>query len=100
MEHWKYDPNDRDDLLIKDLGGSLIAEVSDNRKYTLRECQAHAKLIASSPEMIEEIKTNHEFLLNLHNKIQYRTGINWEELAQSLRDRMAKQISIMNKANI
>lgn len=50
---WVYDPNDRDDLIIKDERGRKIAEVTDNREYTLIQCQAHAKLIAAAPDLLQ-----------------------------------------------
>jgi hypothetical protein len=52
---WKYDPNDRDDLKVKDGIGRLIAEVNDNRTFTLEQCQANAKLIAAAPDMLQAL---------------------------------------------
>lgn len=48
---WVYDPNDRDDLIVK-AGSSKVCEVTDNRAFTLQQCQANAKLIAAAPDLL------------------------------------------------
>lgn len=53
---YKYDPdNDRDDLQIRDARASLIASVEDNRIYTLKQCQATAKLFAAAPDLLQAL---------------------------------------------
>lgn len=49
---WLYDPNDRDDLQIRDSKRRLIADVNDNRDMPLQECKANAKLIAAAPDLL------------------------------------------------
>jgi hypothetical protein len=51
---WIYDPNDRQDLLVKK-GSIIVCEVMDNRAFTLQQCQANALLIATSPELLEAL---------------------------------------------
>lgn len=59
---WIYDQNDRDDLQIKDERGRLIAEISDNRAFTLEQCQSNAKLIAILPELLDISLKTAEYL--------------------------------------
>lgn len=49
---WIYDPNDRQDLLVKQ-GSNIVCEVIDNRAFTLQQCQANAKLIAAAPDLLK-----------------------------------------------
>lgn len=56
--------------------------------------EANAQLIAAAPEMMAELKTNHDFLFALYSTIN--NGIFNKETAQQLiRDRMTKQLSII-----
>lgn len=64
---WKYDPNERGDLQIIDEKGHLIAEVKDNRAFTLAQCQAHAKLIAAAPDLLSSVLELRNQLLTLKN---------------------------------
>lgn len=59
--------------------------------------KANAKLIASAPAMFEELKTTHEVLLEIYNSINNRT-FDSHLVQQTLRDLMAKQLSIIEKA--
>lgn len=62
------------------------------------EANANAKLIAAAPDMFTELKDNHEFLLQLYNAINNRNGLDFNSIQQDMRDRMAKQLDIINKA--
>jgi hypothetical protein len=64
----------------------------------LDEASANARLIAASPDMIAELKNNHEFLLQLYSALDNRNGLDFDSIQQSLRDRMAKQLSLIDKA--
>lgn len=63
------------------------------------EAQANAKLIAAAPDMFADLKENHEFLLRMYNSINtYGNAVNLDQIKTDMRDRMAKQISIIEKA--
>jgi hypothetical protein len=64
---WIYDPNDRDDLQVKNEKGNRLADVIDNRAFTLNQCQANAKLIAAAPDMIKAIIDAIEFITISYN---------------------------------
>lgn len=50
-------------------------------------------------EMIEELKTTHEFLLSLYKAIDIRPDrLDLKSIQQDLRDRMAKQLQLIDKA--
>ena len=50
-------------------------------------------------ELIDELIANHEFLLDLYNSINVRKDdLNFNIIQQHLRDRMAKQLELINKA--
>lgn len=63
-----------------------------------KEAKAYAKLFAASPDMIAELKTSHEFLLQLHNAFNSKSGLDFNAIQQDLRDRMTKQLAIIDKA--
>ena len=63
------------------------------------EAKAYAKLFAASPDMITELKENHEFLLRMYNSINtYGNAVNLDQIQTEMRDRMAKQLPIIAKA--
>lgn len=50
-------------------------------------------------EMIAELKLNHEFLLSLYKAIDIRSDmLDLKSIQQDLRDRMAKQLQLIDKA--
>ncbi len=59
--------------------------------------QATAKLIATAPELLEELQTTNDFILALYSTIN-NNSFNKETAQQLMRDRMAKQLSIIDKA--
>jgi hypothetical protein len=61
------------------------------------EGDANAKLIASGPSMIKEIKYTHDLLLRIYSGIDNET-FNKHNTLQSLRDRMAALLAIIDKA--
>lgn len=56
-----------------------------------------AKLFAASPNMIDELKVTHDFILALYNSINNQT-FNKTTAQQMMRDRMVKMLDVINKA--
>jgi len=66
---WKYDPEARIDLEIRDKDGSIIADVRDNRKFTLEQCRYNAQLISAAPDLIESVIALRNQLLSIQMNI-------------------------------
>jgi hypothetical protein len=69
---WVYDPNDREDLQVKTASGKRIADVTDNRDFTLQQCQTHAKVIAAAPEMLQALLSVQEYFFNDGSLFKYK----------------------------
>lgn len=61
------------------------------------EANANAKLVVQSPTMLEELKTNYDFLLALYSSIN-NPSFNKDEAQQIMLDRMEKQLELVKKA--
>lgn len=64
----------------------------------VEEARANAKLYAAAPDMIAELQTSHDFLLQLHSAFNSRSGLDFNSIQQDLRVRMAKQLAVIDKA--
>lgn len=92
-------PSDLSVWATKEGKTELIAETNINQWCKEAEAHANAKLIAASPDMISELKDNHEFLLRIYNSINtYGNAVNLDQIQTEMRYRIAKQLDIIAKA--
>lgn len=102
-EPWIIDPEKTAIVLMSDYFKIEVIAIAEKLPpgMTIAELEAegdaNAKLIAAIPSMIKEMKYTHDLLLRLYSGIDNDT-FNKHNTLQSLRDRMAAQLTIIDKA--
>ncbi len=100
-EKWNYkmfnDPNLKYSCVINSSNGDSICKMLRDDAPNNAIQESRAKLIISVPQMLDELKTNHDFLLALYSTISNST-FDKDKAQQLLRDRMAQQLQIIDKA--
>lgn len=98
----EFFPTEHGSVEIYDEGSKWLATALGTHvgPATKEEAKANAKLIVVAPDMLTELKDNHEFLLQIYGALNNRNGLDFNSIQQSLRDRMAKQLTIINKATV
>ena len=61
---------------------------------TFEEAKANAKLISQAPKLLEQLKKNHEIILNMYCKID----VSHTELLQEARSEMVKILELIDQA--